>query len=187
MLLKTDGVVIREKGTGESDRFVTLLTRDYGVLHAFARGAKSLKSEKQSGTQLFAYADFTVSRGKDAFIVTEARAREVFYKLRENVEHLALAQYFCELSGLLAPEETPAEEYLRLLLNALYLLTYFKEDRGLRRGDYPIILYLCKLLRPDKAVRNCESRFRGKEIPLRLKRFVSFRDLQTTIRYRFTV
>ena len=110
MLLKTDGVVIREKGTGESDRFVTLLTRDYGVLHAFARGAKSLKSEKQSGTQLFAYADFTVSRGKDAFIVTEARAREVFYKLRENVEHLALAQYFCELSGLLAPEETPAED-----------------------------------------------------------------------------
>lgn len=129
MLLKTDGVVIREKGTGESDRFVVLLTRDYGVIHAFARGAKSLKSEKQSGTQLFAYADFTISRGKDAFVVTEAKPREVFYKLREDIEHLSLAQYFCELAGLLAPEEMPAEEYLSLLLNALYLLTSGKRPQ----------------------------------------------------------
>lgn len=149
MLLKTDGVVIREKGTGESDRFVTLLTRDYGVLHAFARGAKSLKSEKQSGTQLFAYADFTVSRGKDAFIVTEARAREVFYKLRENVEHLALAQYFCELSGLLAPEETPAEEYLRLLLNALYLLTTGKRPQPFLKAVMELRLMSISGYMPD--------------------------------------
>lgn len=149
MLLKTDGVVIREKGTGESDRYVTLLTRDYGVLHAFARGAKSLKSEKQSGTQLFAYADFTVSRGKDAFVVTEARPREVFYKLRENVEHLALAQYFCELAGLLAPEETPAEEYLRLLLNALYLLTTGKRPQPFLKAVMELRLVSISGYMPD--------------------------------------
>ena len=149
MLLKTDGVVIREKGTGESDRFVTLLTRDYGVLHAFARGAKSLKSEKQSGTQLFAYADFTVSRGKDAYVVTEARPREVFYKLREDVEHLALAQYFCELTGLLAPEETPAEEYLRLLLNALYLLTTGKRPQPFLKAVMELRLVSISGYMPD--------------------------------------
>ena len=151
MLLKTDGVVIREKGTGESDRFVTLLTREYGVLHAFARGAKSLKSEKQSGTQLFAYADFTVSRGKDAFVVTEARPREVFYKLREDVEHLALAQYFCELTGLLAPEETPAEEYLRLLLNALYLLTTGKRPQPFLKAVLELRLMSISGYMPDLA------------------------------------
>ena len=149
MLLKTDGLVIREKGTGESDRFVTLLTREYGVLHAFARGAKSLKSEKQSGTQLFAYADFTVSRGKDAFVVTEARPREVFYKLRENVEHLSLAQYFCELSGLLAPEETPAEEYLRLLLNALYLLSAGKRPQPFLKAVMELRLMSISGYMPD--------------------------------------
>ena len=149
MLLKTDGVVIREKGTGESDRFVTLLTRDYGVLHAFARGAKSLKSEKQSGTQLFAYADFTISRGKDAFVVTEARPREVFYKLREDVERLSLAQYFCELTGLLAPEETPAEEYLSLLLNALYLLTSGKRPQPFLKAVLELRLMSISGYMPD--------------------------------------
>ena len=149
MLLKTDGVVIREKGTGESDRFVTLLTRDYGVLHAFARGAQSLKSERHSGTQLFAYADFSVSRGKDAYIVTEARVREVFYKLREDVEHLALSQYFCELTGLLAPQETSAEEYLSLLLNALYLLTSGKRPQPFLKAVLELRLMSISGYMPD--------------------------------------
>ncbi|MBQ7541812.1 MAG: DNA repair protein RecO [Clostridia bacterium] len=149
MLLKTDGLVIREKGTGESDRFVTLLTRDYGVLYAFARGARSLKSEKQSGTQLFAYADFTVSRGKDAYIVTEARVREVFFKLREDVEHLALSQYFCELTGLLAPQETPAEEYLSVLLNALYLLSSGKRPQPFLKAVLELRLMSISGYMPD--------------------------------------
>ena len=122
MLIKTDGLVIREKGTLERDRYVTLLTRDFGVLHCFARGAQLMKSEKQSGTQLFAFSDFTISRGKDAYIVTEAHPKKVFYALREDIERLSLAQYFCELTGALSPEEMPAEEYLSLLLNALHLL-----------------------------------------------------------------
>ena len=122
MLLKTDGIVIREKATLERDRYVTLLTRDYGVLHAFARGAQSLKSTKQSGTQLFAFSDFTIARGKDAYIVTEAQPKKVFFGFREDVERLSLAQYFCELVGTFAPEETDAEDYLSLFLNALHLL-----------------------------------------------------------------
>lgn len=129
MHLSTDGIVIREKGTGESDRYVTLLTREYGVLHAFARGAKSVKSEKQSGTQIFAYARFCITRGKDAYVVTEAQPLEVFFGLREDIERLSLAQYFCELAGELAPEEMPAEEYLTLLLNSLYLLTHGKRPQ----------------------------------------------------------
>ena len=36
---------------------------------------------------------------------------------------MALAQYFCELAGVLVPEESPAEDYLRLMLNALYFLS----------------------------------------------------------------
>lgn len=129
MNLNTDGIVIREKGTGESDRSVKLLTRDYGVLYAFARGARSVKSEKQSGTQIFAYSKFSIARNRDAYVVTEAQPLEVFFPLRSDIERLSLAQYFCELAGELAPRELPAEEYLTLLLNALYLLTAGKRPQ----------------------------------------------------------
>ena len=121
MHLNTDGLVITENTTGESDRIVTLLTRDHGIIRAFARGAKSVKNRNMSGTQIFAYSRFSVYRGRDAYIIDDAQPIEVFYKLRENLESISLAQYFCELAAYFAPEENDADEYLSVILNALYL------------------------------------------------------------------
>ena len=63
MKLNTDGLIIREHRTVEDDRLVTLLTRDYGVIRAFVRGAKRVKSRFQSSTQLVSYAKFSIYRG----------------------------------------------------------------------------------------------------------------------------
>ena len=49
--------------------------------------------------------------------------QEVFFGLRGDIGALALAQYFCELAGTVAPEGVPAGDYLRLLLNSLYFLS----------------------------------------------------------------
>lgn len=122
MNITTKGLVIREQTIGESDRLVTLLTAEYGLVRAFVRGAKQMKSRKASSTSLFAYADFTLYRGKDAFVVDNASPIEVFFDLRKDIERLAAAQYFAQLAFELAGEEQPAPELLRLLLNALHLL-----------------------------------------------------------------
>ncbi len=44
-MAKTKGLVIKEQTVGESDRLVTLLTADYGLVNAFVRGAKQLKKQ----------------------------------------------------------------------------------------------------------------------------------------------
>ena len=49
---QTQGLIIREQAIGESDRLVTVLTRDQGVVRAFARRAKNYKDSKNSGTGL---------------------------------------------------------------------------------------------------------------------------------------
>lgn len=118
----TKGIVIREQSIGESDRLVTLLTADFGLVKAFVRRAKQLKSRLNSATTLFAYSDFTLYRTKDAFVVDNASPIEVFFDLRKDIERLALAQYFAQLSYELGAEEQPSEELLRLLLNSLHLL-----------------------------------------------------------------
>ena len=48
MQVKTQGLIIREQTVGESDRLVTVLTRDAGVVRAFARRAKNLKDSKSA-------------------------------------------------------------------------------------------------------------------------------------------
>lgn len=121
--MTTDALIIRENNNiGESDRFVTALSRDLGVIRASARGARELKSRHASATQLLTYSRLTIHRGRDKYIIEDARPEQVFFNLRSDIEKLALAQYFCELSGVLCPVEEPAEDFLRLMLNALYLL-----------------------------------------------------------------
>ena len=128
MQITTKGLVIREQTVGESDRLVTLLTEDFGLVKAFARRAKALKSQNLSATSLFAYGDFTLYQGKDAYVIDHASPIEVFFDLRGDIEKLALAQYFAQLTYFLGAEEQPSHDMLRLMLNALHLLCKGKRD-----------------------------------------------------------
>lgn len=122
MVINTDGLVITERQVGESDRLVTVLTREEGVLRAFARKAKLLKSSKLSATQLFCYSRFSIYKGREKYMIDDAQPIEVFFDLRRDIGRLSLAQYFCELAGVLAPQEAAAGDFLRLLLNAMHFL-----------------------------------------------------------------
>lgn len=128
MTTSTRGLVIREQTIGESDRLVTLLTADYGLIRAFVRGAKQVKNRLASSTSLFAYSDFQLYRGRDAFVVDNASPVEVFFDLRKDIERLAAAQYFAQLSYELGEEEQPSAEMLSVILNSLHLLCNSSKD-----------------------------------------------------------
>ena len=119
----TDALIIREyNNIGEADRFVAALTRDLGLIRASARGARNIKSRNAAATQLLAYSRLSLVKGRDKYIINDAQPLEVFFDLRSDIETLSLAQYFCELVSVLAPEEAAAGDLLRLVLNALHFL-----------------------------------------------------------------
>ncbi|MGN0468739.1 MAG: DNA repair protein RecO [Acutalibacteraceae bacterium] len=131
MLIKTDGLVIREQAIGEQDRIVTVLTRKKGVIRAFANGVRSPKNKNVSATGLLCYSDFSIDKtAKGAYIIREALAKEVFFSLREDIIRLSLAQYFAEIAGELSPREEDAGEFLRLVLNSIYLISKGKKNLG---------------------------------------------------------
>ena len=131
MQTRTKGLIIREQTIGESDRLVTLLSDEFGLIKAFVRRAKSIKSQNLSATSLFAYGEFTIYRGRDAYVIDSASPIEVFFELRSDIERLALAQYFAQLTYFLGSEEQPSHEMLRLILNALHLLCKGKKNTKL--------------------------------------------------------
>lgn len=128
MTTSTKGLVIKEQTIGESDRLVTLLTADYGLVRAFVRGAKQMKNKFSSSTSLFSYSEFSLRKGRDAFVITEASPIEVFFDLRFDIVRLALAQYFAQLAYELGDEEQPAGEMLSVMLNSLHLLCVGEKD-----------------------------------------------------------
>ncbi|MCR5208252.1 MAG: DNA repair protein RecO [Eubacterium sp.] len=122
------GLIIREQTIGESDRLVTLLTDEFGLIKAFVRRAKTIKSQNLSATSLFVYGEFKLYKGKDAYVIDNASPIEVFFDLRNDIERLSLAQYFAQLTYYLGQEEQPSHEMLRLILNAIHLLCRGDKD-----------------------------------------------------------
>lgn len=135
-----DGLVIRVQTTGETTRIITVLTAEHGVLRAFAKGARGAKSRLQSATSLFAYCRFSFVKSKESYIVSEADIKEVFFDLRNSLEGLALAQYFCDAAARTIPEDGSGEEFLRLLLNSLHFLCKANKDRRLLKAIFELRL-----------------------------------------------
>ena len=118
-----EGLVIKEMNVGESDRLVTLFTRENGIIKAFASGAKNPKSKKAAATSLLTYSSFTILNKKGTLRIYEATPLASFFTMGSDVEILSLSQYFCELALLFGENDHPNEELLRLILNSLHFLT----------------------------------------------------------------
>ena len=121
------GLVLRQTETKEADKILTVLTAEKGKLSVIARGARRRGSRLAAAAQLLAYSEMTAYQSRDWYMLTEASTLQLFPGLRTDVERLALASYFAELTETVTQEGEPAGELLPLLLNALYALGELKK------------------------------------------------------------
>ncbi len=129
MQISSDGIVVRERSV-DDDRILQILTRDYGVITAYARGAKKPRGKLTSTTELFCYCRFQIFKNKDRYTIDSADLEESFFQLRQEIMKLSLASYIADLFSELAPKEEEAGEYLRLLLNCLHMLKTGRRTPG---------------------------------------------------------
>ena len=101
---------------------MTVLTKERGQLTLRARGVKSRTSKLKGGCQLLAYSEFTVFENRGYMLVDEAVPIELFMPLRDDIEKLALASYFAQVTEVLSQEDEPNPALLSLVLNSLYAL-----------------------------------------------------------------
>lgn len=128
MYQKTEGIVLRETEYNDSDKLLTVLTRDFGKITLKARGVKSRTSKLRAACQLLTYSEFTFLERQGRNVITEAAAKEMFLPLRSDLERFSLAAYFAQVTDAVSQEEDPLPSVLSLLLNSLYVLG---------RGDLP--------------------------------------------------
>ena len=66
MRMNTDALVLRVTDIGESDRVITLLSGEYGIIRAFANGAKKLKAPDKAQHRPFATPAFQFTKAGTA-------------------------------------------------------------------------------------------------------------------------
>jgi DNA repair protein RecO (recombination protein O) len=122
--MQTQALILRVQDIKENDRLVTALTSEYGLVRAFANGAKKTKSPLHGATQPFAHGVLGFTTRRDTYYVNEARTDGVFFDgLAAALSRLALAGYLGAVCAALAPQQEPAPEHLRLMLNMLHFLS----------------------------------------------------------------
>ena len=71
MLTEITGLVLKSVNVGESDRLITVFTKEMGTVTAMVKSARSLKSRSMSSTQQFCYSTMVLYRKGDKYWVRE--------------------------------------------------------------------------------------------------------------------
>lgn len=123
--IKATGIIIKQTEFGESNRMLSIFTKEFGIIRASVYGAKSVKSSKGAASQFLCFSEFELSKGNsDLYTVYSATAEESFFPISEDIEKLSLAVYLCDLTYSTLGMENKDEKVLSLLLNTLYALSY---------------------------------------------------------------
>lgn len=122
MHLTTKGLVLREVNYKESDKILTVLTAEEGKLTVSARGCRKKGSAIAAASQLLVWSEFTLYEYQGRWAVKEATTERQFTGVRTDLDKLALASYFAEVTEALAEEGQTEAGLLSLTLNSLHAL-----------------------------------------------------------------
>lgn len=104
--IHTQGLVIKRHNYGEADRFVTLLTRDYGKISGLAKGVRRLSSRKRTALEPFNQVKLSMIETVKGFVIVEASVESTFATVKQSLPKLAQATQFIEIvEGLVAESE----------------------------------------------------------------------------------
>jgi DNA repair protein RecO (recombination protein O) len=116
---KAKGIILKGKPFNESDRLVTVLSPEYGLISAIAPGAKKHKSRLRGRCELFVINEMSIVKGRSLDKIIQLETLESYPGLSKNLSKLAAGQYLAELVLSLALSEQPQVELYELLTEHL--------------------------------------------------------------------
>lgn len=119
LLHKWEGIVLKARAYGESNKIVTLMTREAGKVACMARGAKKPTSRLAGVTQPFMHGSYLVQRTSGMGTMQQGEHFNAMRHVQTDIVATAYASYIVELTDRLVEEGTPEPFVFDVLLQAL--------------------------------------------------------------------
>jgi DNA repair protein RecO (recombination protein O) len=119
---KATGINLKAQVLGESDRIVTILTREFGLIRAVAPGARKQNSSLGGRSGMFVVNELLIAKGRSLDKITQAQTVKTYPGLAKDLGKLAAGQYLAEIVLYQALSEHPQEELYELLNEHLHRL-----------------------------------------------------------------
>jgi DNA repair protein RecO (recombination protein O) len=119
MFQKCEGIVIRTIDYGESNKIVTIYTREWGKVGVMANGAKKPNSRLAAITQPFTYGYFLMQKSSGLGGLKQGEVILSLRGIREDIFKTAYASFVLELLDKAVENNQPNPYLFELLLQTL--------------------------------------------------------------------
>jgi DNA repair protein RecO (recombination protein O) len=129
--IKTNGIIISENNSGDSDKMLTMLTPGLGKISCVAKGARRTKSALLAGTQFLCFGEYLMYKGNNTYNINSCETIEVFYNIRTDLDKLKYAVHITKIIRDVTEENQNCYKILQLFLNTLYVISETDKDLNL--------------------------------------------------------
>ncbi|MEH2105568.1 DNA repair protein RecO [Nostoc sp.] len=119
---KATGINLKTQALGESDKIVTILTREFGLIRAVAPGSRKHNSSLGGRSGMFVVNELLIAKGRSLDKITQAQTLKTYPGLAKDLGKLSASQYLAEIVLCEALSEQPQEELYDLFNEHLHRL-----------------------------------------------------------------
>lgn len=131
-MINVEALVIRSTTYGESNKIITLYSKEMGKVGVMARGAKKPKSKLGPGSQLLTHGHYLYQKGRGLGTLYQGEAIETFRYIKSDLKAMAYAAYMVDMVDKLTEEGEPFPSLYEWLLKLLELLEEKRSPEVLR-------------------------------------------------------
>ncbi|NJO39640.1 MAG: DNA repair protein RecO [Cyanobacteria bacterium CRU_2_1] len=124
---KAIGINLKSTPLGETDRLLTILTEEHGLLRVVAPGCRKHKSSLGGRSSLFVVNELLIAKGRNLDKIIQAESVESYPGLSQDLRKLTASQYLAELTLYQALSDQPQTELFCLLREHLSRLEKLPE------------------------------------------------------------
>jgi len=152
MYLETEAIVLNRRKLSDSDVSLTLFSRKSGRMQVIANGARNPRSRITSACHPFVYGEFSLNGSRDSWRVSQVQITESFYPLREDLNKLALASWFLELSESVLQENQTNNRLFDLLIHTLNMIKTMTTGYNKIQATFELKFFALNGVRPELSV-----------------------------------
>ena len=130
-LLKTKGLVVKEIPLNDTDKMLTVITKDYGKISVSARNARKGGTRSSYGTLVFTYGEYVLFKTKSGYSLNSSDVITQYYDLSEDIIRFTHAAHIMDMASDATSDVNTSEKVINILLYAL---------QALRKGRTPALV-----------------------------------------------
>jgi DNA repair protein RecO (recombination protein O) len=116
---RATGINLKSVPMGETDRLLTVLTPEFGLVRGIAPGSRKHKSRLGGRSDLFVVNDWLVVKGKRLDKFVQAETQQTFPGLSQHLGRLTASQYLAEVVLFMALSDCSQAELFHLFVEHL--------------------------------------------------------------------